>query len=74
MTEASGGEPVTGDPTDRWETAELIAALDPRIAARMLAQHPAEGYCWRCRTDAPCSSRILGQAVNRAALRRMNPG
>lgn len=59
-----------GDPAlDGWETAELIAKLDPRVAARMLAQHPVDGWCWRCRTEAPCSTRILGQAVNRAIWR-----
>jgi len=52
-----------------WEVPELIAALDPGIAGRMLAAHPEEGWCRSCRVTAPCSSRTLAAAADRAGTR-----
>jgi hypothetical protein len=53
----------------RWEVAELVGSLDPTIAPRLLARHPAEGWCRSCRMTAPCSLRRLATlvvAMNRA--------
>jgi hypothetical protein len=36
-----------------------VSALDPTIAPRLLAAHPAKGWCRSCRATAPCSSRLL---------------
>jgi hypothetical protein len=49
----------------RWEVPELIAAIDPGIAARLLAAHPASGWCRSCRAGAPCSTRTLAVDVGR---------
>lgn len=46
-----------------WEVAELIAALDPGIAPRLLAAHSAEEWCRSCRASAPCPARQLAEAV-----------
>ncbi|MGQ0573659.1 MAG: hypothetical protein ACT4RN_05570 [Pseudonocardia sp.] len=45
----------------------MIAALDPGIAPRLLAAHPAQGWCSRCRTAAPCSARRIGEAARDCA-------
>lgn len=60
------GSPSGTGPGQHWEVAELIAALDPTVAPRMLAEHPDAGWCPRCRVSAPCSSRTLAVAVQRA--------
>jgi hypothetical protein len=62
-----------GEDQPRWEVAELVRALDPTIAPRLLARHPAEGWCRSCRATAPCSLRMLATLV--AALpMRAGPG
>jgi hypothetical protein len=59
-----------GEDRPRWEVAELVNALDPTIAPRLLAAHPAKGWCRSCRATAPCSLRLLATL---AAATRM-PG
>lgn len=51
---------------DGWEVVVLIAALDPGIACRLLRVHPAAGWCRACRVTAPCSTRAIGEAAERA--------
>lgn len=46
-----------------WEVPGLIASLDAGIAPRLLARHPATGWCRSCRTTAPCSVRQLAEAA-----------
>lgn len=55
------------DPERHWEVAELLAALDPTIAPRLLAEHPGRGWCRHCRVNAPCPSRTLAAAVQRVS-------
>jgi hypothetical protein len=55
------GRTVTEHPR-HWEVPGLIAALDAGIAPRLLARHPATGWCRSCRTTAPCSVRQLAEA------------
>lgn len=62
---------MTEHDEDRWETAELVAALDPGIALRLMAIHPETGYCQNCHTDAHCSMRTLAEAADRAARRQL---
>jgi hypothetical protein len=52
-----------GEDLPRWEVAELVRALDPTIAPRLLVQHPAEGWCRSCQAKAPCSLRTLATLV-----------
>ncbi|MHA6623579.1 hypothetical protein [Pseudonocardia sp. DLS-67] len=52
-----------GEDQRRWEVAELVRTLDPTIAPRLLARHPAEGWCRSCRATAPCSVRMLAALV-----------
>jgi len=62
------------DRAPRWETAELVAALDAGIAPRLLASHPAVGRCLSCRRSAPCPARLLAEAVQAAGVRRLPAG
>jgi hypothetical protein len=55
----SPGSGLVGEDPPRWEVAELVSALDPTIAPRLLAVHPTKGWCRSCRATAPCSSRLL---------------
>jgi hypothetical protein len=52
----------TGLGTD-WEVPALVVALDPGIPGRLLASHPAEGWCYGCRANAPCSMRLLAETA-----------
>lgn len=58
-TRRSAGSGPVGDGQTRWEVAELVNALDPTIAPRLLVAHPAKGWCRSCRATAPCSLRRL---------------
>jgi hypothetical protein len=60
------------EPRPRWVVPDLIAALDSGIAARLLAVHPAAGWCRACRSVAPCSTRSLAEAAG-ASPRRSHP-
>lgn len=53
-----------------WELADLVAALDPAVVPRLLAGHPAEGWCRPCRITAPCPTRTLATAADRVARPR----
>lgn len=57
------GRRAVRDARARWEIAELVAALGPGIASRLLAGHPADGWCRSCRASAPCSTRSLAEVV-----------
>jgi len=61
---------VAGDDAPSWVDAELIAQLDPSIADRLLALHPADGRCPSCGAAAPCPARALAEAVAGAAARK----
>jgi hypothetical protein len=62
------------EPPPRWEAAELIAALDPGIAPRLLAAHPSTGRCSSCRLPGPCPIRRLAEAIARAGTPGTAPG
>jgi hypothetical protein len=56
------GQTVVEHPR-HWDVPGLIASLDAGIAPRLLARHPATGWCRSCRTTAPCSVRQLAEAA-----------
>jgi hypothetical protein len=62
-TRASTCGPTVVEHPRHWEVPGLIAALDAGIAPRLLARHPATGWCRSCRTTAPCSVRQLAEAA-----------
>lgn len=65
--------PSVADSREGWEVAELVAALDPGIAARLLAAHGFEGWCRSCHRSAPCPTRLLAEAAALAGRPRSRP-
>jgi hypothetical protein len=60
-----------GEERPHWDVAELVNALDPTIAPRLLAAHPAKGWCRSCRATAPCSLRLLATLAAAMPVRRL---
>jgi hypothetical protein len=65
--------PGTAQRESDWEIPALVVAVDPGIPGRLLATHPAEDWCYRCRANAPCSMRLLAEAAGRLTRPRAHP-